>query len=151
MTKRCLFSLLAAAFFLQSFAVSAKTGTGLEIDNPQLLSIVYTIEPADLDSNQFKMIVEDHLSTANIEQGPRDDAQLFLRVEKQAGEYLLYLDFSRKVRYHANGQCFTKDGFVWGRYVKEIADADDLIDDVDLLIEEFVELYTEANKVSLSE
>lgn len=151
MTKHCLFSLLAAALFLQSFIATAQTGTGLEIDNPQQLSVVYTIVPTNLDPHQFETLVEDALSAANIEQQHRDDAQLFLRVEEQAGEYLLYLDFSRKVRYQANGQCFTRDGFVWGRYVKEISDADDLIDDVELLIEEFIELYTEANKLSLSQ
>jgi hypothetical protein len=49
------------------------------------------------------------------------------------------------VRYHAQGQCFSKDGFVWGRYVKDIENIDDLKDDVAFLLDEFLETYTEVN------
>lgn len=123
----------------------ATAATGLEIDKPETVHLVYTIEPAHINKSELQAIVDHHFTAANIQQAQRDDAQLFLRVEQHAGEYLLYLDFSRKVRYSANGKCFKKDAFVWGRYVKDITDVDELKDDVTFLIEEFVEAYTKAN------
>lgn len=145
MIKRCLLSLLSAAIFLQTAVVFAKTDTGLEIDNPQRLHVIYTIEPMDIDKNELKAIVDRRLSSANIQQGQRDEAQLFLRVEQHAGEYLVYLDFSRKVHYVVSGHCFSKDGFVWGRYAKDITDIIELHEDIQFLIDEFVEEYTHAN------
>lgn len=141
---------LALLFFvsltLQASLAMAKPGTGLEIDNPQQVYVVYTLEPDGVDKDELKTIIDNHLSSANIQQGSRDDAQLFLRIEEHAGEYLLYLDFSRTMQYQANGMSYTKDGFVWGRYVKDITDIEELNEDVEFLINEFVEEYTKANK-----
>lgn len=147
MAKSRLLVLLSVAIFLQPVVTTAKTGTGLEIDSPQRLNVIYTIEPIDIDISQLKAIIDSSLSRANIEQRQRDDAQLFLRVEQHGGKYLLYLDFSRKVHYMAANQCFSKSGFVWGRYAKDINDIIDLHDDVQFLIDEFVEDYTEANSL----
>lgn len=147
MAKRSICALLSAAIFLHTLVAIAKTGTGLEIDNPQRLYVIYTIEPIGIDISLFEAIINDSLSRANIEKGQRDDAQLFLRVEQHSGKYLLYLDFSRKIHYVASNQCFSKDGFVWGRYVKDIIDIEELHDDVQFLIDEFVEDYTEANSL----
>jgi preprotein translocase subunit SecF len=147
MPKNCLFTFLSSILLFSSFFAFAENGTGLEIDNAGQLNVVFTLEPDAVDKSHVKAMFDEYLSAANIEQSQREDAQLFLRVEQQAGEYLLYLDFSRAIKYHANGQCFSKDGFVWGRYVKEISDLDDLYDDIELLIEEFIEAYTAANKL----
>ncbi|GLQ00490.1 hypothetical protein GCM10007891_23430 [Methylophaga thalassica] len=125
----------------------AKTGTGLEIDNPQQVYVVYTVEPDGVDQGEFEAIIDNQLSQANIQQNPRDDAQLFLRVEEHAGEYLLYLDFNRTMQYSVDGKSYNKDGFVWGRYVKDIADIDELNEDVEFLINEFIEEYSKANKL----
>lgn len=149
MIKRCLLSLLSAAIVLQTAVAIAKAGTGLEINNPQQLHVIYTIEPANIDKDKLKAIIDRSLTTANIQQSQRDEAQLFLRVEQHAGEYLLYLDFNRKMHYIVAAQCFSKDGFVWGRYAKDITDIEELHEDVRLLIDEFVEDYTHANELQL--
>ena len=70
-----------------------------------------------------------------------------VRIEEHAGEFLLYLDFSRTMSYRVNGKCYSKDGFVWGRYAKDIADMDELYESVEFLINEFIEEYTKANKL----
>ncbi len=147
MAKHGICALLSAALFLHALVAIGNPGTGLEIDNPQQLYIIYTIEPMGIDINRLEAIIDQSLSNANIEKGQRDDAQLFLRVEQQSGKYLLYLDFSRKVHYIAMNQCYSKDGFVWGRYVKDITDIEELHDDIESLIEEFLEDYTESNRL----
>jgi hypothetical protein len=145
--KTCwLYPLFFISLFLHAALAYAEVGTGLEIDNAENVNLVLTLEPEEIDTTYVKEIVSEIFSTASLNQKHREDAQLFLRVEKQQSEYLLYLDFSRTVRYNANGKCFTRDGFVWGRYVKEISDLDDLYDDIQLLIEDFVESYTTANQ-----
>jgi hypothetical protein len=138
-------TLFFLSFMLQCLFTSAHAATGLEIDNPETVYLVYTIEPEDISQTMLAPIVDAHFTSAQIQLAARTDAQLFLRVEQLAGKYLLYLDFSRKVRYHAQGQCFSKDGFVWGRYVKDIDNIDDLKDDVAFLLDEFLETYTEVN------
>jgi hypothetical protein len=145
MSKSYLFALLSASIFLQTVAATAKSGTGLEINDPKKLYVVYTIEPVHIDKSLLETIINKSLSRASIDLGQRDDAQLFLRVEQHAGQYLLYLDFSRKVQYVVADQCFSKDGFVWGRYAKDITDIAELHEDVQFLIDEFVEDYAEAN------
>lgn len=145
--KTCwLYPLFFIGLFLHAAFAHADIGTGLEIDNAENVNVVLTLEPEEIDTIYVKQIVSEIFSSANLTQTHREDAQLFLRVEKQQSEYLLYLDFSRTVRYSANGKCFSRDGFVWGRYVKEISDLDDLYDDIQLLIEDFVESYTTANQ-----
>jgi hypothetical protein len=146
MKTRWLYPLFLLGFFLDTAFAHAEVGTGLEIDNAENISVVLTLEPEEIDTGYVKEIVSEIFSSANLTQKHREDAQLFLRVEQQRSEYLLYLDFSRSVRYSANGKCFTKNGFVWGRYVKEISDLDDLYDDIQLLMEDFVESYTTANQ-----
>ncbi|HIC47622.1 MAG TPA: hypothetical protein EYM37_03815 [Methylophaga aminisulfidivorans] len=145
--QRWLPLLFLVSLILQTSLVMAKTGTGLEIDNPQQVYVVYTVEPDGVDQGEFEAIIDNQLSQANIQQSPRDDAQLFLRVEEHAGEYLLYLDFNRTMQYSVDGKSYNKDGFVWGRYVKDIADIDELNEDVEFLINEFIEEYSKANKL----
>ncbi|MFC6805548.1 hypothetical protein ACFQE2_07445 [Methylophaga thalassica] len=145
--QRWLPLLFLVSLILQTSLLMAKTGTGLEIDNPQQVYVVYTVEPDGVDQGEFEAIIDNQLSQANIQQNPRDDAQLFLRVEEHAGEYLLYLDFNRTMQYSVDGKSYNKDGFVWGRYVKDIADIDELNEDVEFLINEFIEEYSKANKL----
>jgi len=145
--QRWLPSIFFICLILPTSIVLAKTGTGLEITNPQQVYVVYTVEPDDLEQDEFETIIDNQLSQANIQQSPRDDAQLFLRIEQHAGEYLLYLDFSRNMFYTVDGKCFSKSGFVWGRYVKDIINIDELNEDVEFLINEFIEEYTKANKL----
>ena len=147
MPKPYIVIFVSVFIILKSTFAFANSGTGLEIDNAQQLEVVLTLEPETIEQSHVKTMFADYLAAANIQQQTRDDAQLFLRVEQHAGEYLLYLDFSRTIKYHANGQCFSKDGFVWGRYVKDIGDLDDLYDDIELVIEEFVEAYSAANNL----
>lgn len=146
-SQRWLSLLFFVSITLQASLAMAESGTGLEIDNPQQVYVVYTVEPDGVDQSELETIIDNQLSSANIQQSPRDDAQLFLRVEEHAGEYLLYLDFSRTMQYQADGKSYTKGGFVWGRYVKDISDIDELNEDVEFLINEFVEEYTKANKL----
>jgi hypothetical protein len=146
MKTRWLYPLFLLGLFLNTAFAHAEVGTGLEIDNAENVNVVLTLEPEAIDVDYVKQIVSETITSANLNQKHREDSQLFLRVEQQQSEYLLYLDFSRSIRYSANGKCFTKDGFVWGRYVKEISDLDDLYDDIQLLMEDFVESYTTANQ-----
>lgn len=132
---------------LQASSAMANNGTGLEMAKPDQLYVVYTVEPDSVDESELEAIIDGQLYVANIQQRPRDDAQLFLRVEEHAGEYLLYLDFSRTMSYRVNGKCYSKDGFVWGRYAKDIDDMDELYESVEFLIDEFIEEYTKANKL----
>ncbi|MBD3635237.1 MAG: hypothetical protein HUJ23_10075 [Methylophaga sp.] len=125
----------------------AESASGLEINHPQKLALVYTIEPDEIDQATLQTLINEVLVDTPIELSSRDDAQLFLRVEKHAGRYLLYLDFSRAVSYCASGQRYIKDGFVWGRYAKDISDIDQLHEDVIYLFEEFIKQYQEANNL----
>jgi hypothetical protein len=125
----------------------AGPASGLEINHPQKLALVYTIEPDEIDQATLQTLINEVLADTSIELSSRDDAQLFLRVEKHAGRYLLYLDFSRAVSYCANGQRYIKDGFVWGRYAKDISDIDQLHEDVIYLFEEFIKQYQDANNL----
>jgi hypothetical protein len=147
MTKHCLTILFSAMLLVNSAVIMAGEGTGLEIDNARQINVVFTLEAEAIDKDYVQTIALDYLRKAKLQQHPRDDAQLFLRVEQHAGEYLLYLDFNRRVKYHANGRCFSKEAFVWGRFVKDIDELDDLYDDIDLLFEEFVEAYVNANEL----
>jgi|GEM_PF-1051345 len=139
--------LFLVCLVLQASSAMAYTGTGLEITKPDQLYVVYTVELDSVDESELEAIIDGQLYAANIQQSPRDDAQLFLRVEEHAGEYLLYLDFSRTMSYRVNGKCYKKDGFVWGRYAKDIVDMDELHENVEFLINEFIEEYTKANKL----
>ncbi len=132
---------------LQASSAMANTGTGLEMTKPDQLYVVYTVEPDSVDESELEAIIDSQLYAANIQQNPRDDAQLFLRIEEHAGEFLLYLDFSRTMSYRVNGKCYNKEGFVWGRYAKDIADMDELYESIEFLINEFIEEYTKANKL----
>jgi len=135
----CLFMLCSKAM--------AMPGNGLEINAPGTVQLVYTIEPAEIDQRAIEQIVSTTLADTRIKLGPRPDAQLFLRIEKHAGRYLLYLDFSRKMHYCANGKRFSKAGFVWGRYAKDIPDAVHLKEDIRYMFEEFIEQYSETNRL----
>jgi hypothetical protein len=143
-----IYTYFAIGLLLQATIATAKPGTGLEIDSPQQLHVVYTIEAEQIDQNQLQAKVEASLAAAKLIQHKRDDAQLFLRVEQHQGQYLLYLDFSRQIYYTAGDNCFSKDGFVWGRYVKGISDIDELHDDVESLIDEFITDYSKANTLN---
>lgn len=143
-------ALLFIANFCFSSPVIASTsaGSGLEITAPTTLQLVYTIEPDEIDQAAIESIVTGVMAESDIELADRPDAQLFLRVEKHAGRYLLYLDFSRVMQYQANGQTYNKDGFVWGRYAKNIENISQLHEDVLFFIEEFVDLYSTANHLN---
>lgn len=142
LTFLCLF-LIA----LMPFKTTAEPATGLEITAPHTLSLVYTIEPEAIDQIALASLIDEVLEDTPIQLAPRDDAQLFLRVETHADRYLLYLDFSRKVFYCANGKTFSKAGFVWGRYAKDISDTAQLHEDVTYLFEEFISQYLDANQL----
>lgn len=143
-------ALLFIANFCLSSLVMANTtaGSGLEINAPTTLQLVYTIEPDEIDQAAIESIVTGVMAESDIELAERPDAQLFLRVEKHAGRYLLYLDFSREMQYQANGQTYNKGGFVWGRYAKNIENISQLHEDVLFFIEEFVDLYSTANHLN---
>lgn len=147
MIKRFLALLFCAYLSLLSSISMAGAGTGLEINQPETLQVVFTIEPAEVNQTALRRLVDDMLSEAGISPGSRPDAQLFLRVEEHAGRYLLYLDFSRQMHYRANGQCFTQDAFVWGRYAKNITDTAQLEEDVRFFFEDFLESYRKANQL----
>ena len=143
--SRSLIFLCLLLVLLLPLNLMAESASGLEINHPQKLALVYTIEPDEIDQATLQTLINVVLADTPIELSSRDDAQLFLRVEKHAGRYLLYLDFSRAVSYCANGQRYIKDGFVWGRYAKDISDIDQLQEDVIYLFEEFIKQYQEAN------
>lgn len=146
--KRFQTLLLSTALFLFSVSLAAaEKGTGLEIDNPELLQLVYTIEVDDVDRSPLQAIVDEALAGTDIKLGERDDAQLFLRIEEHAGSYILYLDFSRVMHYRVDGQCYSKDGYVWGRYAKNINDDEQLHEDVKFFFEEFIQKYQSVNKL----
>lgn len=139
--------LFFALFNFTSLTFAADSSTGLEIDNPEILTVVYTIEPEEADLKAIKTMVESLVSEAGIEMAHRDDAQLFARVEKHAEEYLIYLDFNRELYFQANGNCFRTKGFVWGRYANNVTDQDEIIEDLAFFIEEFLTQYREANQL----
>lgn len=143
--SRSLILLCLSLVSLLPLNLVAESASGLEINHPQKLALVYTIEPDEIDQATLQTLINEVLADTPIELSSRDDAQLFLRVEKHAGRYLLYLDFSRAVSYCASGQRYIKDGFVWGRYAKDISDIDQLREDVIYLFEEFIKQYQEAN------
>lgn len=138
---------VSASLLLFSALSAADVVTGLEIDSPRNLNLVYTIEPAEIEQINIESIVGEIISTTNIKLTHRSDAQLFLRVEKHAGLYLLYLDFSRQMTYRVDNKCFTKGGFVWGRYAKNIEDVEQLHEDVHFFVEEFINSYRKANSL----
>jgi hypothetical protein len=139
--------LLPALFLFNSIALAADSSTGLEIDQPETLTIVYTIEPEEVDEKAIQTMLETLVSEAGIKIGQRDDAQLFARVEKHAGEYLIYLDFNRELYFHANGRCYRTKGFVWGRYANNVTDQDEITEDLAFFIEEFLDHYRRANQL----
>jgi len=148
MMSRILFFLSLIFMTLLPMTLMAAPVTGLEIKNPRTLSLIFTIEPKEIDQSELQSLLDDVLADTPIQLAPRKDAQLYLRVEKHAGRYLLYLDFSRTVFYCANGQTYSKDGFVWGRYAKDISDIEQLHEDVVYLFEEFIQQYQAANQLS---
>lgn len=139
--------LLPALFLFNSIGLAADSSTGLEIDQPETLTIVYTIEPEEVDEKAIQTMLETLVSEAGIKIGQRDDAQLFARVEKHAGEYLIYLDFNRELYFHANGRCYRTKGFVWGRYANNVTDQDEITEDLAFFIEEFLDHYRRANQL----
>lgn len=146
--KRKLSLIFAITVSLLSFLANAhEPGSGLEIESPHSLHIVYTIEPDSVDSHAIQSLVETTLAETSLETSKRDDAQLILRVEEHAGSYLLYLDFSRQLQYEAQGKRYLKDGYVWGRYAKNITDMEQLLEDVSFFFEEFLQKYQRANNI----
>ncbi len=146
--SRSVILLCLSLVLLLPLNLMAESASGLEINHPQQLALVYTIEPDEIDQTALQALVSEVLADTPIELSWREDAQLFLRIEKHAGRYLLYLDFSRMVSYCANGELYSKDAFVWGRYAKDISDIDQLHEDVAYLFEEFITHYQEANQPS---
>jgi hypothetical protein len=142
-----LFFATLCLFTTYSFAAPS-TGTGLEINNPELLQLVYTIEPDEIEQAPLQALVVETLADTDIKLGERPDAQLFLRIEEHAGSYILYLDFSRLMYYRVGDQCFSKDGYVWGRYAKNINDLEQLHEDVSFFFEEFIQKYQSANHLA---
>lgn len=127
----------------------ASPGTGLELSHPETLQLVYAIEPANIEANAVQSIITNSLANSGVQLGQREDAQLHLRIEEHSGRYLLYLDFSREVHYHVDSQCYSKAGFVWGRYAKDIVDIEQLHEDIQFLFDEFLDNYLKANSKDL--
>lgn len=126
---------------------SAHANNSLEIDSPETIQIIYTIEPEDIALQSIQRIVRKMACNTGITLGKRQDAQLFLRVEEHAGQYLLYLDFNRKLFFSVNGKNRSTTGFVWGRYAKNIDNQDALLDDIEFFVEEFFSDYQHANNL----
>ena len=144
--KHFLTLFLSTFLFLFSLnSVAAEKGTGLEIHTPELLQLVYTIDVAGIEHEPLQAIVDETLADTTIKLGERDDAQLFLRIEEHAESYILYLDFSRVMNYRVGNKCYSKDGYVWGRYAKNINDTEQLHEDVRFFFEEFIQKYQSAN------
>jgi hypothetical protein len=143
--KRFLSLLLSFSLSLSASTLFAAQSSGLEINNPETLELIYAIEPEDINQSAIEAIISDLLANSGVQLAQRQDGQLHLRVEEHANRYLLYLDFSRMVRYQANGRCYSKAGFVWGRYAKDIADVEQLHEDIEFLFDEFLNDYLEAN------
>jgi len=137
-----------SVFFIVSFSNFAYANTGLEIDNPTSINIVYTIEPDDISLQDVQKRIENLACHAGIRLSSRDDAQLFVRVEKHADAYLLYLDFNRQLFYFANGHKHSTKGFVWGRYANNIDSQEELFEDLVFFAEEFFSDYQQANKLN---
>ncbi len=138
---------LLFAFLFSSFSGLVSAGTGLEIDNPEKVNVVYTIEPDDIPLESVQNIITTLACDTGIKLGLRSDAQLFVRVEKHAGLYLLYLDFNRALFYNANGTQHSTKGFVWGRYANNIDSQDELFEDLAFFAEEFFSDYRQANNL----
>jgi hypothetical protein len=143
--KRLLSLLFSISLCLGSSTLFAAQSSGLEINNAETLELIYAIEPEDINQSAIEAIISDLLANSGVQLAQRQDGQLHLRVEEHANRYLLYLDFSRMVRYQANGRCYSKAGFVWGRYAKDIADVEQLHEDIEFLFDEFLSDYLEAN------
>lgn len=139
--------LLPFLILFNSVVSATESSNGLEINQPETLTVVYTIEPKEVDEKAIQTMVESLVSETGIEIGQRDDAQLFARVEKHAGEYLIYLDFNRQLYFQASGSCYHTKGFVWGRYANNVTDQDEIIEDLAFFVEEFLDQYLEANKL----
>lgn len=126
---------------------SAYANNSLEIESPETIQIIYTIEPENIAPQPIQKIVGKMACNAGIKLGKRQDAQLFLRVEEHAGQYLLYLDFNRKLFFSVDGKNRSTTGFVWGRYAKNIDNQDALLDDIEFFVEEFFSDYQQANNL----
>ena len=143
--KRFFSLLFSFTLSLSSSTLFAAQSSGLEINNAETLELIYAIEPENINQTAIEAIISDLLASSKVQLGQRQDGQLHLRVEEHANRYLLYLDFSRMVYYQANGRCYSKEGFVWGRYAKDIADVEQLHEDIEFLFDEFLNDYLEAN------
>lgn len=143
--KRVIPLLLSLSLSLSPSSLLAATGSGLEIQHPEMVHVVYSIEPTNINQEAVALLVGEMAANAEVELGERNNGQLHLRVEEHAGRYLLYLDFSRQIYYTVEGQCFSKDGFVWGRYAKDIIDIEQLYEDIEFLFDEFLTDYLNAN------
>lgn len=126
---------------------SAYANNSLEIESPKTIQVIYTIEPEDIAPQPIQKIVREMACNAGIKLGKRQDAQLFLRVEEHAGQYLLYLDFNRQLFFSVDGKNRSTTGFVWGRYAKNIENQDALLDDIEFFVEEFFSDYQQANNL----
>ncbi len=138
---------LFVAFLVSSFSGLVYANTGLEIDHPEKVNVVYTIEADDIPLETVQNIITTLACDTGIKLGLRQDAQLFVRVEQHAGMYLLYLDFNRALLYNANGKQYSTKGFVWGRYANNIDSQDELFEDLTFFAEEFFSDYRQANKL----
>jgi len=144
--KRLIPLFLSALLCLSPLSLFAAEGLGLEMSNPETLQIVYSIEPDKIEQETIVSLVSEMAFKVGLELEQRDDAQLHLRVEEHAGSYLLYLDFSREIYYRVDGNCYSKQGFVWGRYAKDIVDVEQLHEDIQFLFDEFLDNYLKANR-----
>jgi len=125
----------------------AVANTGLEIETPEIVEIVYTIEPDHIDKQQVQDLIEPIMHGQDLQLARREDAQLFVRVEQHSGQYLLYVDFNRQINYTVADHTYTAKAFVWGRYANNIDGEFELFDDISFFIEEFVADYKQANKL----
>ncbi|WP_438970888.1 hypothetical protein [Methylophaga sp.] len=145
--KRFYCALSVITLITLSFPSITQADTELLIKTPSTVNIIYTIEPDEVNAEKVKKIVTKIACNEGIKTGRRDDAQLFVRVEKHADMYLLYLDFSREVYFQVNGKKYLTTGFVWGRYAKNIDSQNELFDDIDFFAEEFFADYKQANNL----
>jgi len=134
-------------FLLFSIPAMAQDNIELKLHNPAHINIIYTIEPDEISVEAIQTLVQEMACKAGIGSNSRDDAQLFVRVEKHAGSYLLYLDFNRSLFFNLNNKSYPTKGFVWGRYAKNIHNVEELLDDVTFFAEEFFSDYKQANNL----
>lgn len=135
--------------FLSSLLITqqALADTSLRLNNPCEMAVGYLLEPEAVNEAELRSIVSSALQSLPVTLAERDDARLIVRVEENAGRYLLYTDFHRRVFFPVDDSIQSTWGYVWGRYAKNIINPSDINDDLAFFMQEFVQHYQRANNL----